>query len=210
MPSSFNEWLEEVASTVGLTGEQLAKAFGAILLYSVFAGTRQTPPKPSCREAILNFLKAKRVAKPEELTGMFGEEEVEKALVDLEADGKVCNVDTYAYGRLVAMVDDGTLNLKGLTDEEKAATVSTAYANRLLGLTYRTALEHYRKNRRLLKRASPEEDILEMLKTGQKRYVDLVRGGIPKSQIYPALKALIKEGKVKKVGRGRYCLAPNA
>jgi len=208
MPSSFNEWLEEVAGTVGLTAEQLAKAFGAILLYSVFAGTRQTPPKP--REAILRFLEAKRVARPEELTGMFGEEDVEKALAGLEADGKVLNVDTYAYGRLVALADDGTLNLKELTDEERAATVSTAYANRLLGLTYRTALEHYRKNRRLLRRTSPEEEILEMLKKGQKRYVDLVRGGIPKSRVYPALKALIREGKVKKVGRGRYSLAPNA
>jgi hypothetical protein len=205
MSNSFEEWLREVASSVGLTEEQLAKAVGAVVLNSIYAGIR--PPKPKCREAVLQILKAKRVVKREELASAFSAGEVEDAVRELEAQGEVCEVDTYAYGKLVAVADDGTLNLAGLADEEKAAAVSTAYANRSIGLTYRTALEHYRKNRRLLTRTNPAEEILELLKTGPKRYVELVRSGLPKSQIYPALKTLTSEGKVRKLARGKYSLA---
>ena len=43
MSNSFEEWLREVASSVGLTEEQLAKAVGAVVLNSICARARRNP-----------------------------------------------------------------------------------------------------------------------------------------------------------------------
>lgn len=203
MPRSFEEWLRELASAAGVSQEQFLKVAGIIHLLPFI-------PKESeelrVKSLVWSLLKAKRVASLNELQRelLADEEGLEAALRELEAEGKACEVDTYAYGRLVAVSDDGTLDISKLNAEDRASVVSATYANRSQNLTYKSVLELCR---RTIPPPSAEERILELLEAGAKRYVDLLKAGIPKARIYPALKSLMEKGKVKKLKRGVYSLA---
>jgi hypothetical protein len=209
MHRSFRDWLKELASAASLTEDQLLKAAGVILLLRHYSGP---PAKPLMDgEDVMSILKQEKVARPEELQERLGigAGELRAALQNLKDKGEVVFVDTSTYGRLVALADDGTLKLRQLSDDKRTLVASAAYANKKWGATYRSLLEAYGEGARIPEKeaADTREKVLELLRAGPKRYVELVRSGVPKSRIYPALKELIKEGKVRKVKRGKYAVA---
>ena len=203
MRQSFKDWLRELASAAGVSEEQFLKVAGVIHLIPL------TPPgsipSPS-KSLVLRLLEAKRVANFRELQEELhvSGEDLKPIIRELEAEGKACTVDTYAYGPLLALTDDGTLSLAELDARDRAAVVSATYANKSLNLTYRNVLELYRKT---TPQPSAAERILEQLGTGPKRYTDLLKAGIPKAQIYPTLKKLMEQGRVKRAKRGVYLLS---
>jgi hypothetical protein len=225
MHRSFKEWIRETASTAGLTDEQLIKAAGILLLRLIHdekglaeerllkiagaflsgAPSSEMSPFIRAKEAVWHALKAEKVATPEEIqsTLSMSDTEFEDAVRSLQAEGKISVVDTYAYGKLIAVADDGSLNISNLEEKDKAKVASAAYANKSLNLNYRKVLE-------LCRRTAVESDVdkvLKLLNAGPKRYTELVRNGVPKGRIYTILRSLIKEGKVRKVKRGKYAVA---
>jgi len=225
MRRSFKEWIEETASAAGLTDEQLIKAAGVLLLRLIHneegsaeerllkiagafpsgAPSSEASPFTGAEEAVWRALKALKVATPEELKSMLSMSDAvfEDAVRSLQAEGKISVVDTYAYGKLIAVADDGSLNISNLEEEEKARVASAAYANKSLNLDYKKVLELCR----VTAAESDVDKVLKLLSSGPKRYTELVRSGVPKGRIYTILRSLIEEGKVRKIKRGKYAVA---
>jgi hypothetical protein len=209
--------LKRLAASAGLTEDQLLKAAGLLHIIQLLKSEKPSdiPSQLACLRAqrlkeelrqLLTFEKALPLSEVSQLLKCDGKE-AEVAAAELTSKGEAYIVQHPKFGPIVAASSDGTLNLAELKDKDRGDLIINYHANRGKDVTYR---QIYMLMKPALKEAcfsEAEKRLLELLKTRPRRYIELVQEGVPKGQIYPALKKLMDRGMVRKVKRGKYAVA---
>ncbi|MEM2045772.1 MAG: hypothetical protein QXO20_06295 [Candidatus Bathyarchaeia archaeon] len=211
--------LKMMATCAGVNEEQFLKVAGVLYLAEkgLMKFQEAWPLKSDLEKRIMHLLSIERALSTRDLEDLLREprEEVESAVQKLEADGKVISAMTSPNVRIVALVNDGTLDITSLPPEERRWMIVNAYGNRDKGMTYaqlysflkspKHAKGPVRPSKRMGRR---KEEVLQALKEGPKRLSELIKTlNLPEGTAYWVLAALIREGRVERIGKGLYKLA---
>lgn len=201
--------MRRLAEAAGLTEEQLLRAAGLFYIAQMLSGTPATTLKlERVKRATLRVLEVERVLSLTELSRAVGcpVDEAEKAVEALCREGKTFTASHLKHGVLVALADDGSLNIATLNDEERDTLIKSYYVNRDKGVAYQHI---YKLMKPKVEGRNVKELTLRLLTKGAKSLSDLKAelATIPYGSISWAIHSLIKEGKVKKLKRGLYALA---
>jgi biotin operon repressor len=213
MPQSYS--LNKLAEAAGLTPEQLLKAAGILALAEkgvLKFSEDQFPKTGDCEKRLMHVLSLERAVSFEELAKIVPPEALDETAKKLVEQGKaLMAVNPYGV-KVVAIADDGTLNLTTLPPEEKDWMVVNAYGNRDKGLSYAklynflkapaaTKQSHRGKRRRM----SRTQQVFEALKQGPmslSKIASTLKVSI--GTVSWAIAELQKAGKVKRLKRGLY------
>lgn len=202
--------IRRLADAAGLTEEQFLRAAGLFYIAQMLGGTlAATPIKVErAKRATLQVLEVERVLSLTELSRAIGcpVDEAEKAVEALCGEGKAFTANHLKHGILVALADDGSLNIATLNDEERDTLIKSYYVNRDKGVAYQHI---YKLMKPKVEGRNIKELTLRLLAEGAKSLSDLKAEleTIPYGYLSWTLHSLVKEGKVKRVKRGLYALA---
>lgn len=172
----------------------------------------QFPKTGDCEKRLMHVLSLERAVSFEELAKVVPPEALDETAKKLVEQGKaLMAVNPYGV-KVVAIADDGTLNLTTLPPEEKDWMVVNAYGNRDKGLSYAklynflkapaaTEQSHRGKRRRM----SRTQQVFEALKQGPmslSKIASTLKVSI--GTVSWAIAELQKAGKVKRLKRGLY------
>ena len=105
----------------------------------------------------------------------------------------------------MAVDSDGTLKLSELDDRDRRRVIINWYANRHKNLSYKAVHDI---NRQILEQKVRglriKDKVLEALRNGVKSRAQLVALGINEDSLDKALRKLVNEGAIKRVGKGLY------
>jgi len=220
--SAYREKVREIARAAGVGENQLLQALG--LLYLIKEGILPAPggAKPAeggliparasdAEKRVMHILSIERTIGLDEILEYMPD--AEKAVERLIKSGRAYEaVNPYGV-RIIAIADDGTLDISSLSEEERRRLIINTYANRSKGLSYAKMLELMRSaEAKRGERAagggpSRREQVIEALKGGPKSLRELEGAGIPGGALRWTIGRLLKRGVVKRVGAGVYALA---
>ncbi|MEM2591742.1 MAG: hypothetical protein QXI60_04070 [Thermofilaceae archaeon] len=198
-----------------MSEEQFLKVLGVLYLFE--KGVLGEPRPSSVKERIesdlekkiIHVLSVERALSVYDLKNLLRVEEgeIEDAVQRLEAEGKVVAV-AVQNNKIVAVPNDGTLDIAPLKPEEKRWMVINAYGNRDKGLTYAQLYSFLTSApKEPSKSRGRKEEVLQALKDGPKRYSELRRAlSLSKGSFHWTLAELLKEGKIERIERGLYRL----
>jgi len=222
--SAYREKVREIARAAGVGENQLLRTLG--LLYLIKEGILPAPggAEPAEGRLILSNARAsdaeKRVMHILSIERTIGLDEILEYMPDAKEAVKRLVKSGRAYEavnpygvRIIAVADDGTLDISSLSEDERRRLIINTYANRSKGLSYAKMLELMRSAE--VKRGertagggpSRREQVIEALKSGPKSLRELREAGIPRGALLWTMGGLLKKGVVKRVGAGVYALA---
>ncbi|MEM0235170.1 winged helix-turn-helix domain-containing protein [Thermofilum sp.] len=215
---SERESLKRMADMAGVSEEAFLKVAGVLYLFE--KGFLRDPrshdggqaPKSDLEKRVMHILSVERALSTRDLMSLLHIEEgdLEAIVQKLEADGKVVTSAIPPNIKIVAVANDGTMNIASLNSEERQWMIINAYGNRDKGLTYSQLYSFLKAPPHPgepTEKKGRKWEILQALKQGPKKRSELARTlNLSDSTVGWALKELLRDGKIERVEKGLYKL----